>query len=131
MTEYSYIKELAERVNILEYRTGAAPPDPPFNPTGPGPQSSFVDTNEFVTRKRPYESLGGPAYYDNSYNPLQDFTPKHDRTHHDPEVTDTLGSEGVPQTSSVQFQSANMNATEVHEKEVKAYAQILTLLKAY
>lgn len=79
-----YIKELAERVHQLEYKTGAAPPELQYQPmiheeassayAGPSP-------NEFGTRKRTYDAFDGPSPYDNTYNSLQsaqlEFDPRH------------------------------------------------------
>ena len=115
-------------MNILEYRTGAAPPDIPYSSGESAPQGNFLDTNEFVARKRPYENLGGQAYYDHSYNPLQDIPPRQERTHQDPVIREETGGEGISQT---ELQSANMDAVKAHEKGLQMYAHKLTRVEHF
>ena len=128
-TNIRYIKELAERVHVLEYRTGAAPSDPQYNPIAPDQSGLFLPANEFVNRKRPHDSLAGPGFYDTAYNSLsslQDFTQRPDRAHQDTAVREESGSGALHLTPSSQPQSGDMNATVVHEKEISMYVQKLT-----
>ncbi len=118
----SYIKELAERVNFLEYKTGAAPPDIQYQPMVQEQPRGYTPQNEYGNRKRPYGSFDGPAPYDNTYNSLQaapiEFNPRHQSAHPDTPATAEQLVGGFP--ASPQSQQRNMNATVVNEEWVKA-----------
>lgn len=117
-----YIKELAERVNFLEYKTGAAPPEIQYQPMVHEQPRGYTPPSDYGNRKRAYGSFDGPAPYDTTFNSLQaapiEFNPRHQSTLPEtPAITEQIIG-GL--SSSPQSQQRNMNATVVNEKWVKA-----------
>lgn len=114
-----YIKELAERVNNLEYRTGAAAPEPQFSSMAA--EQSYLPAIDPAGRKRPYDSSGGSDYYDHTYNQLSDSIPRHERAQPDTSIREPSSAEVRHTAGDGQPQSSNMNATEVHADLIHAY----------
>ena len=115
-----YIKELAERVNFLEYKTGAAPVELQYNalvPEHPGP---YIPPGEPNIRKRAYDSFSGSSSYDNTYNTLQDFTPRQPVPHTEPPIRGESSTEPLQHTGDPIFQPSKMNATAEHENLINA-----------
>ncbi|KAL6714307.1 Glucose-responsive transcription factor [Lecanora helva] len=127
-----YIKELAERVNNLEYRTGTAPSVTPgssefhFNSMNLEQNANYLTADDPQSRKRPLDSFGTPpGYYDNTQNSLQDFAPRQERTNSDIAVRPDFEVTASQLTRGAQSQSANMNATETYADQINAYYELI------
>ena len=105
----------------LEYRTGAAPPDPQYNSLMPEHSGSFLTTNEFVNNKRSYNSAGGPGYLDNTHNQIREITLRQEYIHQDSSFRGEPATEALQLPASAHSQLGSMNATEVHKDLILAY----------
>ena len=111
-----YIKDLAERVNYLEFRTGG-PAEMSYSPIvqeQPGPYAP--SPSEIASRKRPFESLEEPERYDDAYRTLQDFASRPQRPPPDAQVREQLSGGGPSQNLGGHAPLGSMSATVDNEK---------------
>lgn len=95
-----YIKELAERVNMLEYRSGAVPPDMQFSTPNHGltsqddafsPQPEFMGPN---AKKRTHSVAEGSQEYLLGQEQLQAFTRGYSSTSNSDFIREGIASRG-------------------------------------